>query len=214
MCNLYLKNMIVFMGLWACVSFSSFANNLDNSALNYYCSTKQVEFQKNIRVGKGTRVHLNEGPFFQIEQTGEFDPSLDFIKRQMVQSGVSNECSEFLLTQGLFNPKSTDSVLARVYFDFNKSSLTSQSQYVLNNIVRLIKENGQSLILEGHTDSVGSQDYNFSLGLKRSESVEQYLMNAGVKKTALTTISKGQQQPIASNITAEGRKENRRVDIK
>ncbi|RBW66595.1 OmpA family protein [Vibrionales bacterium C3R12] len=189
------------------------ANNIDNQALSYYCGGDKVEYEKNISVGKGTRVILNEGPFYQIEQTGEYDPTLDFINKQVVSSGVSSDCSEFLLANGQFKPINDGGVIARVYFDFNKSTLTDKSKYVLDNIQRMIKNNNQNLNLEGHTDSVGSKAYNFSLGLKRSKAVEEYLVKKGISKNALSTSSKGENEPLVSNDTAKDRDQNRRVEI-
>lgn len=190
-----------------------YANDIDNQALSYYCGGDKVEYEKNISVGKGNRVILNEGPFYQIEQKGEYDPTLDFINKQVVSSGVSSYCSEFLLANGQFKAINDGGVIARVYFDFNKSKLTDKSKYVLDNIQRMIKNNNQNLNLEGHTDSVGSKSYNFSLGLKRSKAVEEYLLKKGLNKNSLSTTSKGENEPLVSNDTAKDRAQNRRVDI-
>ncbi|PMH46700.1 hypothetical protein BCU68_01300 [Vibrio sp. 10N.286.49.B3] len=197
-----------------CMASGVQASSVDNQALSYYCGGKNVEFEKHITVGKGTRVFLNEGPFYQIEQAGEYEPTLDFINKQIISTGVNEDCSEFLLTNGLFKPVNDDGVIARVYFDFNKATLTDQSRYVLDNVIRLIKMNTQDIVLEGHTDEVGSHDYNFSLGLKRSQAVEQHLTRLGVDPGLVDSVSRGKTQPIASNSTAEGRAQNRRVEIK
>lgn len=191
-----------------------FGQSLDNHALSYYCGNDKVEFEKRVTVGKGTRVHLNEGAFYQVEQNGEYDATLDFINNQVVSSGVNEDCAEFLLTNGLLQSVNDGDVIARVYFDFNQSTLTDKSKYILGNIVNLLKVNGKHLELEGHTDSIGTHEYNFSLGLKRSDAVEKYLVQHGVAEDRVTTSSFGETQPIAKNSDSAGRQQNRRVEIK
>lgn len=190
------------------------AQSIDNQALSYYCGNDNVEYEKKITVGKGTRVYLNEGSFYQIEQEGEYNATLDFINKQIVSSGVSEECSEFLLTNGFLQSMDSGEVMARVYFDFDRASLTDKSKYVLGNIIKLLKINGKNLTLEGHSDSIGDEKYNFALGLKRSESVEKYLISHGIEQNRLDSISAGELKPIASNNDEKSREQNRRVEIK
>ena len=65
----------------------------------------------------------------------------------------------------------------------------------------------------GHTDNQGSQSYNLDLSLRRAESVAMFLSAQGLPSRRLITQGHGEQEPIASNATAEGRQMNRRVDI-
>jgi outer membrane protein OmpA-like peptidoglycan-associated protein len=76
----------------------------------------------------------------------------------------------------------------------------------------LLVASGYSLKLEGHTDSVGSDEYNQRLSERRAESVRDYLAQSSVT-SAMTTQGFGESQPVASNDTAEGRQRNRRVEI-
>jgi len=199
--------------LMALISSSVNARNVDSHALSYYCGGENVEFEKQISVGNATRVTLNEGPFYQIEQKEAFEPTLYFIDKQIVSTGVDEKCSEFLLSNGTLQVTSEQDILARVYFDFDKATLTDKSKYVLNNVMELVKRNGKDLVLEGHTDEVGDKAYNFALGLKRSKAVEAYLAKNGVKEAQLQATSKGELEPIADNSSAKGRAQNRRVDI-
>jgi len=192
----------------------SIAQSVDNQALNYYCANNKVEYEKRITVGKGTRVYLNEGPFYQIEQEGKYEPTLDFINQQIVSSGVSEKCTEFLLTNGSLKAMDSAKVLARVFFDFDQYKLSDKSKYILDNIVKLLKSNNKNLIIEGHTDALGSEKYNFTLGLKRSKSVEKYLQQLGVAAKKLQVTSAGETSAVADNNKAQGRAKNRRVDIK
>lgn len=67
--------------------------------------------------------------------------------------------------------------------------------------------------IEGHTDSVGADDYNQGLSQRRADAVKSYLANQGVSSNRLTTIGKGEIYPVASNDSAAGRQQNRRVEV-
>ena len=73
--------------------------------------------------------------------------------------------------------------------------------------------NGYNLSIEGHTDSVGSDDYNQKLSENRALSVMSYLTTCGIAQTIVTSKGLGETQPIAPNETSEGKQKNRRVEI-
>jgi outer membrane protein OmpA-like peptidoglycan-associated protein len=68
-------------------------------------------------------------------------------------------------------------------------------------------------VVEGHTDSVGSDSKNLDLSQKRADSVREYLVSRGVKSGAISSIGKGESVPVADNKSPEGRANNRRVEI-
>jgi outer membrane protein OmpA-like peptidoglycan-associated protein len=72
---------------------------------------------------------------------------------------------------------------------------------------------GLKIQLEGHTDSVGSDDYNLKLSQERGDSVRTYLVSQGVPADAVTAIGLGKADPVATNDNAAGRQQNRRVDM-
>lgn len=72
---------------------------------------------------------------------------------------------------------------------------------------------GQTLVIEGHTDSVGTRDYNRRLSGARAEAVRAYLVSRGVPSEQVVAVAKGEDEPVAPNTTAEGRANNRRVEI-
>jgi outer membrane protein OmpA-like peptidoglycan-associated protein len=103
-----------------------------------------------------------------------------------------------------------------IYFDFDKSNFKSDLQ-TDNSIVPfkewLEKYPGSMLSLTGHTDSVGTIEYNYNLGLKRAEVVEKYFENKRINTSNMIIESKGKTQPAADNITDAGRAKNRRTEI-
>ena len=105
-------------------------------------------------------------------------------------------------------------VLRAVHFDFNKSNIRPDARPVLDEAVRMLKERGEvSVIVEGHTDSVGSNAYNMKLSKRRADAVKRYLVEHGIAASRITTEGFGERQPVASNATAEGRAQNRRVEL-
>jgi OOP family OmpA-OmpF porin len=69
-------------------------------------------------------------------------------------------------------------------------------------------------VVEGHTDSVGNDDYNLKLSQRRADSVRKYLVDKGVPAARLEAKGYGEAQPVADNKTADGRAQNRRVVLK
>ena len=101
-----------------------------------------------------------------------------------------------------------------VYFETNKYNINSASQQTLNKLVGVFKEYPETNILVvGHTDSVGSEDYNMTLSKNRANAVTNYLMTHGISSSRLTTNWYGETQPKYDNGTSEGRAKNRRVNI-
>ena len=68
--------------------------------------------------------------------------------------------------------------------------------------------------VDGHTDSIGSDAYNQKLSVRRAQAVADYLEKGGIAASRMTVKGFGESQPVASNDTAEGRAENRRVELK
>lgn len=184
-----------------------------NQALTYFCSKKEVNTQQSISIGKSTKVNLINGPFNQLSSPSNYQATLDLIADDLVDIGVNPECAEYLMTHTRLQGYEQGNVMARVYFDFNKYHLTDESKHILNVVANVVKQNPTNLILEGHTDNIGSKDYNFALGLKRSEAAYKYLLAKGVDGKSFEMVSKGEGEPIANNKMAEGRAKNRRVDV-
>ena len=101
-----------------------------------------------------------------------------------------------------------------VNFATNKFNINSTSQETLDKLAGIFMEYPETKILVvGHTDSSGADDYNMSLSEKRANAVSDYLGTHGVSSSRITTRWFGETQPISDNSTAEGRAQNRRVNI-
>lgn len=101
-----------------------------------------------------------------------------------------------------------------VYFATNKSDVNAKSQETLNTLIGIFKEYPDTNVLvEGHTDSTGNADYNYTLSEKRARSVTNYLTASGLSSGRFTTKWYGQTQAKYDNSTVEGRAKNRRVEL-
>ena len=101
-----------------------------------------------------------------------------------------------------------------VTFQTNSSDLNPQFFAVLDSVVLVVKEFDKTIIeVVGHTDSTGSAEYNQSLSERRASTVATYLNNRGVDQRRILAFGRGLAQPIADNATAEGRAQNRRVEL-
>jgi OOP family OmpA-OmpF porin len=110
----------------------------------------------------------------------------------------------------------THTVSAQALFDFDKSILKDQGKAQLHRLDEMIKSQGLSvkdIDVVGHTDGVGSDEYNQKLSVRRATAVRDYMAREGVNASIIDVIGMGKRQPVASNDTAEGRAMNRRVDI-
>lgn len=101
-----------------------------------------------------------------------------------------------------------------VYFDTNKSNINVKSQQTLDKLAKVfIDFPDTNILVVGHTDSTGSEEYNMALSEKRAKSVTSYLINDGIASSRFETLWYGETQPKYDNSTAEGRAKNRRVNV-
>jgi OOP family OmpA-OmpF porin len=111
-------------------------------------------------------------------------------------------------------------VLRGINFDFDKSNIKPEFAPVLDEAAQILKDNPSvQVVIEGHTDSIGSDAYNQRLSERRARSVKQYLVSRGVEASRLETVGKGEREPIAPNTkdgrdNPEGRAMNRRAELK
>ena len=100
-------------------------------------------------------------------------------------------------------------------FDFDKSVVKPQYFEMLHKFVEYVNFNDYEVVIEGHTDSKGTNAYNMALGMRRAQSVKAKLLEFGMDPGRIVgTVSKGEEEPVAANTTDEGRAQNRRIEFK
>ena len=105
-------------------------------------------------------------------------------------------------------------ILKKVYFKTASAKILKKSYPLLDVVVTTLKNNPDiKVVVEGHTDDRGSAEYNKKLSQRRAESVMKYLIKKGISEDRLFAKGYGEEKPIASNKTKEGREKNRRVEF-
>ncbi|MGF1686545.1 OmpA family protein [Photobacterium japonica] len=213
------------MGVMFCLPFTALANDAVNQGLTDYCDAGPYTVEHTVTIGDVTALGNHRQGWMQIAQTSQ-DAEL---KAQLLalaeQVGISEQCIAFLDGKQLLTtepvpeaepekaPAPTHTLLARVYFDFDRATLTPMSKVILKRIAQKLETTGQFVRLEGNTDNKGSETYNYALGLKRANQTGDFMAEHGVNKAHMINTSQGEAKPISSNATAIGRDENRRVDV-
>jgi outer membrane protein OmpA-like peptidoglycan-associated protein len=129
------------------------------------------------------------------EQTAELQREIDALKAKPTDRGL-------VLTLG------------DVLFETGRADLKPGAAANLNQLVSfLAKYPTRTVAIEGHTDSVGGEDYNLGLSQRRADAVRSHLVRQGVEAGRITTMGAGKAAPVASNATAAGRQQNRRVEV-
>jgi OmpA-OmpF porin, OOP family len=104
--------------------------------------------------------------------------------------------------------------LGDVLFDTNQSTLKASAHGTLDRLAMALRENsGRKVLIEGHTDNVGSDETNQRLSERRAQSVQSALTDRGVAREQIAAVGKGESSPVASNDNADGRQSNRRVEL-
>jgi general secretion pathway protein A len=184
---------------------------------NYRLLEEQREaFQTEIE--KGTMVAEDDlGGKIASGQTGEIDTidvaSLSEAENQKeIENKESTPESDFSDKQpsDLF-----DNQKAIIYFEHNSNDIPAKAYDTLNNLIKLTSRRPDLRItVEGFTDSYGNPVYNKQLSKFRADMVKSYLIGQGVSASKIDAFGRGSQNPITSNASSEGRKQNRRVEIK
>jgi outer membrane protein OmpA-like peptidoglycan-associated protein len=129
-----------------------------------------------------------------------------YLRDIRVDYGVEDPVS-VLETAGEYTTRS-------IYFDFNSSDLRPESTPELERVRGLLAEFGGTVVIEGHTDSMGDDAYNLRLSAERAEAVKTYLVGRGITADLIQTSGAGETQPMGDNATDDGRQMNRRVVVR
>jgi outer membrane protein OmpA-like peptidoglycan-associated protein len=104
--------------------------------------------------------------------------------------------------------------ISDVLFDFNKYTLKPGAREKMAKVAGiLLAYPGLKIQVEGHTDSVGTDEYNMKLSQQRADAVRDYLTGQNVPSASVTAVGLGKAAPVATNDTAAGRQQNRRVEL-
>ena len=105
-------------------------------------------------------------------------------------------------------------ILDRLYFSTDSAVILPQSFAQLDQLIQAMRQlPAVKIIINGHTDNTGTDEYNLQLSIARAEAVRYYLLSKGISKFRMETKGYGRSQPVADNLTEEGKAKNRRVEI-
>jgi len=181
------------------------------------CATK-----KYVDTEVGGAIHRIDGVQTQVEenQTALKEHDSRIAKNQGAALEASRTAKEALdravaagkLAEGKFLYETVLSDDA-VKFGSDKSELSSEAKAALDSFAERLRGDNKNVYIEiqGHTDNVGGEQYNLTLGEKRAAAVRRYLSTKGVPLHRMSVISYGESEPMADNSTRDGRAQNRRV---
>ncbi|MBU1074268.1 OmpA family protein, partial [bacterium] len=131
-----------------------------------------------------------------------------YLKDFVVAVGVE-DMYEKLMETGAFTTRG-------ILFDFNEDQLRPESTPVLEQIHSMLESHPEivQITIEGHTDSVGEEEYNQALSERRAQTIKRYLEENGIDGDRIAVLGMGETEPVSDNTTAAGRAENRRVVIR
>ena len=163
--------------------------------------------------------YMGQSEHFDIREEWEFNEFVVDIVLYPIETPV--EIEEEMPAEEEVEEQVTETIseepirMNNIFFEFNVWKLRPESFLELDRWVKMLKENPQlKLEIHGHTDHVGTEEYNRNLSEKRARSVANYLIEQGISPDRLTTKGFGESQPVATNETEEGRQQNRRVEVK
>ena len=169
---------------------------IEGTQIKYETDTLTGIYKLELPVGTYTAIVKSEG---YITQTAPI----------IIEKDKGVEKNFYLVKKGMVI------TLRGIYFDFNKATIKPESYPVLDSAAKILIDNPKIIVeIQGHTDNIGSEEYNKKLSLKRAQAVVNYFVQKhGIDIKRLRAVGYGEEKPIASNDTEEGRALNRRVEF-
>ncbi len=148
-------------------------------------------------------------------KNAELDKAKEEVRRAKAKSVMlANKFAQLEELNAQLTSRGVVLTLGDVLFETNKALLMSGAKRALNKLIEFLKENPKRVVLiEGHTDNVGSPIYNLDLSLRRAGAVGEFLQENDIEKDRIIIKGYGEQYPITSNSDVSGRQRNRRVEI-
>jgi outer membrane protein OmpA-like peptidoglycan-associated protein len=135
-------------------------------------------------------------------------------RRLKMEEGSGNYALQKFLARGGEETLPKSFTFERLSFESNSADLMRRSDHMVTELTAILKAYPTAEVrIEGHTDSHGSSERNKTLSLVRAQAIKTKLVAGGIAESRVTAAGVGQDQPIASNSTAEGRRHNRRIEI-
>ena len=189
-----------------------------NPAATMYDELKDPSLRNEVEALK-QRVSTLEGTVDQLSKDSDGDGVSDkFDKCPNTPAGTPVDGSgcpiKFPEPVAPVNNATEGAYYAPIQFEFDSSVLKTESYSTLDKLAQELRDNGSSVNLDGYASAEGTEDYNMNLSTDRANAVKQYLVNAGVSASSVSATGYGEENPVASNATEEGRVQNRRVEIK
>ncbi|MDQ2075727.1 peptidoglycan-associated lipoprotein Pal [Marinimicrobium sp. ABcell2] len=110
-------------------------------------------------------------------------------------------------------PETTTQIDTVFYFDFDRSTLKPAARAALTAHAERLKDSGQRVRIEGHTDERGSREYNMGLGERRAKAVRDFLVLQGVSANRIEVVSYGEERPVAMGSNESAWAQNRRAEL-
>jgi outer membrane protein OmpA-like peptidoglycan-associated protein len=168
--------------------------------------------QQNLLQAKAEQAHLNEEAAERARLAAEQQSKQAEAEKAQLRERLRQQLNAILETQETARGLIVN--ISDVLFDFNKYTLQPGAREKMAKVSGiLLAYPGLKIQLEGHTDSIGSDEYNMKLSEQRADAVREYLIGQRVPSATVTATGLGKTTPVASNDTAEGRQRNRRVDM-
>jgi OmpA-OmpF porin, OOP family len=178
---------------------SKFTLLKNGNRLRLFINGNKIVDSPNLLQGVKTN-HIN----FRLNGTKKEEHS--FIVSNLKITSIGDDLRKQLIEEGAFTT-------SNILFASGSDNIQPSSFSILDEIVAVIASDNSNFQIIGHTDSDGDASANLNLSKRRAESVKNYLVSKGISASRLQTDGKGKSQPIASNSTAEGKAQNRRVEF-
>ena len=188
--------------------------DLETSEVVYSYTTKGNNFLACLPAGRNYGMNVNEQGYlfysdnFELKNKENFkEPYILEINLNPIPNKVTVEPKEEVVYE-------TPIILKNVFFETGSAELKDESTTELNSLHQLLLDNPSIRIqINGHTDDVGSEEDNLALSLDRAKAVYNFILNKGISSSRLAYKGFGESQPIDSNETDAGRKNNRRTEF-
>ena len=128
-----------------------------------------------------------------------------------VATAIDDSTPEVESTEPVVEAVELDNVF---YFEFDESTLTSDTRAALDTQAAALRGNGSAVRLEGHADERGSREYNLALAERRANSIADYLAIQGVSRSRIEVVSYGEERPVSLRSDESAYSMNRRVELK